>query len=49
MVSEKLKELFGNVKERLGEKLSQIKPEEVAKFAAKEADGAIPIVGEIIT
>nr|QNO54859.1 hypothetical protein GHJHFCIO_00009 [Methanosarcinales archaeon ANME-1 ERB7] len=48
MVSKKLKELFGNVKERLGEKLSEIKPEEVAKFAAKEAVGAIPVVGQII-
>jgi Asp-tRNA(Asn)/Glu-tRNA(Gln) amidotransferase C subunit len=44
MVSERLKILFGNVKKRLGE----IKPEDVAKIAVKEAVGAIPIVGSII-
>ncbi len=44
MVSERLKILFGNVKKRLGE----IKPEDLAKFAAKEAVGAIPVVGSII-
>ncbi|MGB2842618.1 MAG: hypothetical protein WBC40_09125 [Halobacteriota archaeon] len=44
MVSERLKTLFGKVKERL----SELKPEDVAKFAAKEAVGAIPVVGQII-
>jgi hypothetical protein len=44
MVSERLKILFGKVKERLGE----FKPEDIAKFATKEAAGAIPIVGQII-
>ena len=44
MVSEKLKTLFGKVKKKKGE----IKPEKIAKFAAKEAAGAIPVVGQII-
>jgi len=44
MVSEKLKTLFGKVKKKMGE----IKPEDIAKFAAKEAAGAIPLVGQII-
>jgi hypothetical protein len=44
MVSERLKILFGNVKKRLGE----IKPEDIAKLAVKEAVGAIPVVGSII-
>lgn len=44
MVSERLKTLFGKVKERL----SELKPENIAKFAAKEAAGAIPFVGQII-
>ena len=44
MVSEKLKTLFGKVKKKKGE----IKPEDIAKFAAKEAAGAIPVVGQII-
>ena len=44
MVSEKLKTLFGKVKKKMGE----IKPEDIAKFAAKEAAGAIPVVGQII-
>ena len=48
MVSERLKTLFGKVKKGLGEKLSETKPEDVAKFAAKEAAGAIPFVGQII-
>ena len=44
MVSEKLKTLFGNVKKRLGE----ITLEDIAKFATKEAAGAVPFVGQII-
>ena len=44
MVSERLKTLFGRVKKGL----SNIKAEDVAKFAAKEAAGAIPVVGQII-
>jgi len=48
MVSERLKTLFGKVKKGLGEKLSEIKPEDIAKFAAKEAAGAISFVGQII-
>ena len=48
MVSERLKTLFGKVKKRLGERLSELKPEDFAKFAAKEAAGAIPFVGQII-
>jgi len=48
MVSERLKTLFGKVKKGLGEKLNETKPEDVAKFAAKEAAGAIPFVGQII-
>ena len=48
MVSERLKTLFEKVKKGLGERLSEIKPEDVAKFAAKEAAGAIPFVGQII-
>ncbi len=48
MVSGKLKELFGNVKERLGERLSEIKPKDIAKFATKEAVAAIPVIGPII-
>ncbi|MBE0516362.1 MAG: hypothetical protein IBX41_03070 [Methanophagales archaeon] len=44
MVSERLKTLFGKAKERLGE----LKPEDVAKFAVKEAVGVIPVVGQII-
>jgi hypothetical protein len=44
MVSEKLKNLFGKVKKGLAE----IKPEDIAKFTAKEAVGAIPVVGQII-
>jgi len=41
MVSEKVKTFFGKVKDRL-------KPEDIAKFAAKEAVDAIPVVGQII-
>jgi tetratricopeptide (TPR) repeat protein len=41
MMSEKVKTFFGKVKDKL-------KPEDIAKFAAKEAVGAIPIVGQII-
>lgn len=48
MVSERLKTLFGKVKNELGKKQSEVKPEDVAKFAAKEAVGAIPVVGQII-
>ena len=48
MVSGKLKELFGKAKDRLGEELSEIKPKDVARFAAKETVAAIPFVGPII-
>ena len=48
MVSERLKTLFGKVKKGLSEKLSEIKPEDIAKFAAKEAIRVIPVVGQII-
>ena len=48
MVSESLKTFFGKVKKGLSERLSEMKPEEVAKFATKEAGWAIPVVGEII-
>jgi tetratricopeptide (TPR) repeat protein len=41
MMSEKVKTFFGKVKDKL-------KPEDIAKFVAKEAVGAIPIVGQII-
>ena len=41
MMSEKVKTFFGKVKDKL-------KPEDIAKFAAKEAVGAIPVVGQII-
>ena len=41
MMSEKVKTFFGKVKDKL-------KPEYIAKFAAKEAVGAIPVVGQII-
>src|SRR5659263_47659 len=44
MVSEKLKILVGKVKKRFGE----IKPEDLAKFALKEASGSIPVVGQYI-
>jgi hypothetical protein len=44
MVSERLKILFGKVKKGL----SEIKPEDIAKFAAKEVVEAIPVVGQII-
>ena len=40
MVSERLKTLFGKVKKGLAE--------DIAKFAAKEAVEAIPVVGQII-
>ncbi len=48
MVSEKLKILFEKTKKGLSERLSEIKPEDIAKFAVKEAVGAIPVVGQII-
>jgi hypothetical protein len=48
MVSEKLKILFEKAKKGLSERLSEIRPEDIAKFAAKEAVGAIPVVGQII-
>jgi len=48
MLSERRKTLFEKVKKGLGERLSEIKPEDIAKFAAKEAAGAIPFVGQII-
>ncbi len=41
MVSEKLKTFFGKLKDRM-------KSKDMAKFAAKEAVGAIPVVGSII-
>ena len=41
MVSEKLKTFFEKVKDRLNYK-------DIAKFAAKEAVGAIPVIGPII-
>jgi tetratricopeptide (TPR) repeat protein len=41
MMSEKVKTFFGKVRDKL-------KPEDIAKFAAKEAVGAIPVVGQII-
>jgi tetratricopeptide (TPR) repeat protein len=44
MISEKLNIFFGEVKRGL----SGVKTEDVAKFAAKEAVGAIPVVGQII-
>ena len=51
MVFEKATIFFGKVRKRLGEKsekLREIKLEDIAKFAAKEAAGAIPVVGPII-
>jgi hypothetical protein len=48
MVSERLKTLIGKVKKELGERLSEIKPEDIAKFTAKEAVNFIPIAGPII-
>ncbi len=48
MVSERLKTLFGKVKNGLSEKLSEIKHEDIAKFAVKEAIGVLPVVGPII-
>ena len=48
MISERLKTFFGKVKKGLGERLSEVKPEDIAKFAAKEAVWAIPVVGQII-
>lgn len=39
MISEKLKNFFGKVKDRR---------EDIAKFTVKEAAGAIPFVGQII-
>ena len=44
MISEKLNIFFGEVKKGL----SGVKAEDIAKFAAKEAVGAIPVVGQII-
>ncbi len=44
MVSERVKNLFVKVKKRL----SEIKPEDIAKFAIKEAAGEIPILGSVI-
>ena len=44
MVSEKLKNLFGKVKKRL----SELKPEDVAKFTVKEGAGLLPFVGPIV-
>ena len=41
MVSEKLKTFFSKLKDRLNYK-------DIAKFASKEAAGAIPVVGSII-
>jgi hypothetical protein len=41
MVPEKVKTFFVKVKDRL-------KPEDIAAFAAKEAVGLIPVVGELI-
>ena len=48
MASERLTALFGKMKKGLSERRSELKPEDIAKFAAKEAVGAIPIVGQII-
>ena len=51
MVSEKVKTFFGKVRKGLDEKwekLREIKREDIAKFATKEAVGAIPVVGQII-
>ena len=51
MVSERLKTLFGKVKNELDKrrrKIKQIKPEDIAKFATKEAIYVIPVVGQII-
>ncbi len=44
MVSEKLKILFGKAKKRFGE----IKTEDIATFALKEAAGSIPVFGQYI-
>ena len=44
MASQKLKTLFENVKNRLGE----LRPEDIVKFAAEEAVGAIPVFGQVI-
>lgn len=43
MVSERLKTFFEKVKKGLGERLSEIKREDVAKFAAKDVAGVIPV------
>jgi hypothetical protein len=51
MVSEKVKTFFGKVRKGLdekGEKLREIKREDIVKFAAMEGVGAIPIFGGII-
>ena len=48
MASETLKTFFGKVKKGLGERLSEVKPEDIAKFGAKELAGAIPVVGPFL-
>lgn len=45
MVSEKFKILVGKVKKRI----SELKPEDIANFAIKEAAGSIPVIGQYIT
>jgi len=48
IMHERLNIFFGKVKKELSERLSELKPEDIAKFAAKEAVGSIPVVGRII-
>ncbi len=45
MVSDRFKILVGKVKKRI----SELKPEDIAKFTIKEAAGSIPVIGQYIT
>jgi len=48
MKSERLRTFFGKVKKGLGERLSEVKPEDIAKLGAKGFAGAIPFVGQFL-
>lgn len=48
MVSERLKALFIKVKNEQDKRRREIKPEDVAKFVAKELASAFPVIGPII-
>jgi hypothetical protein len=48
VISERLTTFFRKVKTGLGERLSEVKPEDIANFATKEAVGAIHVVGPFL-